>query len=139
MKGNYHPRRCDGTFIKDSVAPKAYYEDMSDFQALERALGRLHTEKGNTVRYHLVQPLLGWASHGKNGAKVKFHDISKKGVLDPLTLYIHTQYWRPCNRMEMLLSFFDCVDQNRPSDGRRLRIVCDEMDVEDAFVVGPKN
>lgn len=127
--------RYDGTYIKDSIAPEAYNEDRADFQTLERALGSLHSKRGNTVRYLLVQPLLGWASQGRQSGKVKFTDMSNKGMLDPLTLYIFTQYWHPSNRMQMLLDIFDCIDQARPADARRLRIVCDEYEVKDQFVV----
>lgn len=114
-----HPARKDGTLIRDSICEKAYRKEIIDFQKLERALGELHTQHSNPVKYQLVNMALGWKSEGQENHKVKFFDMPKKGELAPLLLYIIHSPIFPYNKMHMQ-RFMDVVLKNKPMDDPRL-------------------
>lgn len=120
---SYHPRRPDGTFIRDQMCPIAYDKTRKEFQKMERALGSLH--KINSVPYLLYQPIFGWVSDGRIPKKTTFKDKKDKGRMDVLTLYVYIAYWKSNDRDAELNQFLDCVGANQPNDIRQLKIIYD--------------
>lgn len=116
----HHPRRADGTFIKDSLTPAHYMQIKAEFRTMERALGELH--KRNRVPYVLRQPILGWESDGRHPFKTRFNDMPCKGVNDPLTLYVYTDAWNGRREAEVN-TFLVHVRRHAPSE---FRIVHDD-------------
>lgn len=124
---SHHPRRRDGTYIRDQMCPRAYRADKDDFKKLEHALGELHRK--NPLPYVLVQPIFGWRSDGRSPKRTIFKDMSQKGFLDPLTLHITTAYWQHPYKAYFIKEFMECVERNRPTTSSKLRIICDEYDI----------
>lgn len=119
-----HPRRLDGSYIRESISPSAYNFELKLFQKIERTLGSIHA-KGNSIKYELIQPLFGWVSDATKAAKVKFLDISSKGVMDPLTLYIidESKVVTGHRYHADMKHFLHIIDSIKPSDSHHLKII----------------